>query len=103
MEITGGNPFAKIDSYVRNVHKDKDKSDAVSNPLSSEIPSEDRVELSARAKEMQEAKRIIGTIPDIREEKVAQIRKQIEEGTYQIDSKKIAEKMLTESFLNQLA
>ena len=101
MEITGGNPFAKIDSYVRQVRRDKSGSDAASNSSSGEVLSGDRVELSPKAKEMQEAKRILGSIPDIREEKVAQIRKQIAEGTYQVDSQKIAEKMVTESLINQ--
>ncbi len=101
MEITGGNPFAKINSYVRQVRGDKSGADAASNSSSGEVFSGDRVELSPKAKEMQEAKRILGTIPDIREEKVAKIRKQIEDGTYQIDSEKIAEKMVTESLINQ--
>ena len=101
MEITGGNPFAKINSYVRQVRGGKSGSDAATNSSSGEVLSGDRVELSPKAKKMQEAKRILGTIPDIREEKVAQIRKQIEDGTYQIDSQKIAEKMVTESLINQ--
>lgn len=101
MEITGGNPFAKIDSYVRQVRGDKSGSDATSNSSSGEVLSGDRVQLSPKAKEMQEAKRILGAIPDIREEKVAQIRKEIAEGTYQINSQKIAEKMVTESLVNQ--
>jgi len=104
MEIIRGNSFGKIDSYVRHVNKDKTKSGAVSDDQRSNeiLPSGDSVELSPRAKEMQEAMKILETLPDVREEKVAQIRQQIEEGSYEIDGKKIAEKMIKESVMNNL-
>ena len=53
-------------------------------------------------KKIQEAKKIMRSIPDIREEKVAQIKAQIENGTYQIKEKKLAAKMIKESLLNEL-
>jgi negative regulator of flagellin synthesis FlgM len=104
MEITRGNSFGKIDGYVKHVDKDKTKSGAVSDDQSSHkiLPSGDSVELSPKAKVMQEAMKVLETLPDVREEKVAQIREQIEEGSYQIDGKKIAEKMINESLVNDL-
>jgi negative regulator of flagellin synthesis FlgM len=104
MEITRGNPFGKIDSYVKQVDKDKTKSGAVSDNQRSNgmLPSKDSVELSPKAKEMQEAMKILDTLPDVREDKVAQIKQQIEEGSYEIDGKKIAEKMIGESLINDL-
>ena len=39
-------------------------------------------------------------IPDVREEKVSQLRSQIQNGTYEIDADKIAGKMIKESLLN---
>ncbi|MCP4578342.1 MAG: flagellar biosynthesis anti-sigma factor FlgM [Deltaproteobacteria bacterium] len=104
MEITRGNSFGKIDGYVKHVDKDKTKSGAVSDDQSSNkiLPSGDSVELSPEAKVMQEAIKVLETLPDVREEKVAQIRERIEEGSYQIDGKKIAEKMINESLVNEL-
>ncbi|MCF8127234.1 MAG: flagellar biosynthesis anti-sigma factor FlgM [Deltaproteobacteria bacterium] len=104
MEITGGNPFNKIDGYVKQVNKEKSKSSAVSDDQSSSkvLPSGDSVELSTEAKIMQEAIKVLGTLPDVREEKVEQIKQQIADGTYEIDSKKISEKMITESVVNNL-
>jgi flagellar biosynthesis anti-sigma factor FlgM len=41
-------------------------------------------------------------IPDVRSDKVAEIRRRIEDGTYEIQPDKIAEKMIRESLLNDL-
>ena len=104
MEITRGNSFGKIDGYVKQVNKEKTTSGAVSDDQSSNkiLPSGDSIELSPEAKVMQEAIRVLETLPDVREEKVAQIREQIAEGSYQVDGKKIAEKMIKESVINDL-
>jgi len=104
MEITRGNPFNKIDGYVKQVNKEKSKSSAVSDDQSSNklLPSGDSVELSTEAKIMQEAVKVLETLPDVREEKVEQIKQQIADGTYEIDSKKISEKMIKESVVNNL-
>jgi negative regulator of flagellin synthesis FlgM len=105
MEITPGSISGKIDSYVKQVNKDKTKSGAVSDKQRSNetSPSQDSVELSPQAKGMQEAMRILDTLPDVREDKVAQIKQQIEEGSYEIDGKKIAEKMIGEALVNDMS
>ena len=40
-------------------------------------------------------------IPDVQVEKVAKIKNQIENGTYEIKSGKIAEKMIKDTLLNE--
>ena len=104
MEITRANSFGKIDGYVKQVNREKTRSGAVSGEQSSNktLPSGDRVALSPEAKIMQEAIKVLETLPDVREEKVAQIRERIEEGTYQVDGRKVAEKMINESIMNDL-
>jgi len=41
-------------------------------------------------------------IPDVQVEKVAKIKNQIENGTYEIKSGEIAEKMVKDSLLNEI-
>lgn len=53
----------------------------------------DKIEISKEAKEVQLAMQAIKQLPDIREEKVAAIKKQIQEGTYKPSSDEIVEKM----------
>jgi len=69
--------------------KDNDK------PLST-----DKVELSARSKEMQKIYEVLQTTPELRAEKVASLKKQIKEGTYEVESEAIADKMIKESILD---
>lgn len=50
-------------------------------------------------KEIEMIKKIIEETPDIREEKVARLREAIRNGTYVVDSCKIAEKIIDESLM----
>jgi len=52
------------------------------------------VSISEASREVQRAKEVIMSEPDIRLEKVCAIRKEIEAGTYEIYYDKIAENML---------
>lgn len=60
----------------------------------------DSVSLSPKARQLQAAREALAAMPEIREEKVAAIRAQIEAGTYEIDGEKIADKMMAEALLN---
>jgi negative regulator of flagellin synthesis FlgM len=59
------------------------------------------VVFSERAKDIQKAKEIAHTTPEVRTEKVAELKEQIENGKYRVDSKDIAEKMLKDIVTNQ--
>ena len=83
MEITAKNSPIKLEAYIKNI-RNKGKTGLSSKQASEEILSGDKVVLSPKAKEIQEAKKLLNSLPDIREEKVAHLKKQIENGTYQI-------------------
>jgi negative regulator of flagellin synthesis FlgM len=59
--------------------------------------TEDRVELSGAAKEIQRVAELAKSAPDVRAEKVAALKEQIQNGTYEVDSKQVATKMLVDS------
>jgi negative regulator of flagellin synthesis FlgM len=101
MKITDKNPYVNLDAYTKNV-KDKERIDNQGKQAPKQVMEEDRVVLSQEAKKIQEAKKLMDSIPDIREEKVAKIKAQIENGTYQVEEKKLAAKMIKESLLNEL-
>jgi negative regulator of flagellin synthesis FlgM len=100
MEITPKDSI-NIEAYVNQV-QDKDKVHAASEKAEKQQTKTDTVVLSDAAKKIQDAKKQLDAIPDIREDKVAQLKEQIENGTYEIDAEKIADKMLRESLLNDL-
>jgi|OpeIllAssembly_1097287.scaffolds.fasta_scaffold10172_4 negative regulator of flagellin synthesis FlgM len=62
----------------------------------------DTVVISDAAKRIQEAQSQIQAIPDVRADKVAELKAQIENGSYEIKPDKIAGKMIRESLLNDL-
>ena len=55
----------------------------------------DQVVLSQRAVEIQRAKEALARVPEVRQNKVAALRKRIQEGNYQIDAAAIADKILS--------
>ena len=60
---------------------------------------QDKAESPRTVKGFDVARKLIKAVPDVRDEKVAQIKKQIENGTYKIDGEKIALKMIKESLM----
>ncbi len=103
MEITRKDNSINIDAYIKNLQvKGKKRIEKSSEKAPEEIYNEDKVILSPRAKEIHEAKKLLYSIPDIREEKVAVLKKSIKNGTYKIDNEKIADKMLKGSLLDEL-
>ena len=63
----------------------------------------ERVDLSAEAKDFQRIKQILDETPDVREEKVRELKDRIESGNYAVDSGKVAAKMLGESLIDIIA
>ena len=57
----------------------------------SNVSFQDHIEISTKAKDLQGVK----TYATERAERVAQLKTQIQDGTYQVDSKKLAQDMLT--------
>jgi negative regulator of flagellin synthesis FlgM len=103
MEITPKNQPTAIAAYnASNVQlRPKAGSDEalVSGPP--ELKT-DSVFISDNAKRVQEAQSQLQSIPDVRADKVAELRNQIENGTYEIKADQIAAKMIRESLVNDL-
>jgi len=100
MEITPKDSI-NIDAYVNQV-QDKDNTQAQAEKADKQQKKTDTVVLSDAAKRIQEAKKQLDAMPDIREDMVARLKEQVENGTYEIDAEKIAGKMLKDSLLNNL-
>jgi len=100
MEITPKDTV-NIEAYVNQV-QNKDKVDATSEQPEKQQTKADTVVLSDTAKKVQEAQKQLETMPDVREDKVAQLKEQIENKTYDMDEEKIAGKMIKDALLNDL-
>ena len=100
MEITPKDSV-NIEAYVNQV-QNKDKVDATSEQPEKQQTKADTVVLSDTAKKVQEAQKQLETIPDVREDKVAQLKEQIENKTYKMDEEETAGKMIKDALLNDL-
>lgn len=54
----------------------------------------DKVEISAAAKELQVARKAFNALPEIREDKVAEIKELMASGKYKPDAEEVIEKLL---------
>lgn len=58
----------------------------------------DSLALSDMAKDLQIAKKAVSNAPDIRKEKVDNIKKKIQSGTYNVSAKEVADKIVDRYF-----
>ncbi|MFZ1956013.1 MAG: flagellar biosynthesis anti-sigma factor FlgM [Desulfobacterales bacterium] len=100
MEITEKNPI-QINPYVNQVQQNAQAAETEGEKGRVNV-GEDSVELSQSARDLQKAQKALQDLPDIREDKVAALKQQIENGTYDIRADKIAANMLKESLSNDI-
>ena len=77
MEITPKDNTINIDAYVNNIN-DKQKTDNASDKAEKNVAKTDTVNISDAAKEIQEVRKQLDDIPDVRTEKVQQLKNEIE-------------------------
>ncbi len=65
------------------------------------IEKKDKIEISKEAREYQLGLKKVNELPEIRQDKVDAIKKQIQDGSYSVDSNKIADKILNNARLVQ--
>jgi negative regulator of flagellin synthesis FlgM len=102
VNIIGRNQTAGIKAYAsqKTPRLRGNENASGNNPASDSC--EDRVLLSPMAKDIQMAKSQLQGIPDVRVEKVTEIKNQISQGTYPVSSEKIAHRLMGESLMNEL-
>ncbi len=70
------------------------KDDATRSKTANAPQGGDRVELSIKSGEIEQLKQTMQGISDVRAERVASLKQAIADGTYSVDGKLVAEKML---------
>lgn len=101
--------ITKIDDVTTQAIQKYQKTDKVegqapeqSRAINNSSP-EEKVNLSTTAKDVQALSKAISELPDVREDKVQELKDRIGKGAYKVDAEKIAEKMVGESILDTLA
>ncbi len=98
MRISGHDAI-RIDTVVQNngVSQDIQNKSEQNTRISQ---TEDKVEFSARAKDIQRIKEILAEVPDVRQDKVEAAREALVSGTLNLRGKDLAEKIITDSLQN---
>ena len=95
MEITPKNTV-NIDAYVNQVQQ-KQNDEQQAEKAAQQTTKRDTVELSDTARRIQEASKDLGSIPEVREDRVAELKNQIEKGAYHPDPEKVAGAMIIDA------
>jgi negative regulator of flagellin synthesis FlgM len=91
----------KFTQNAAEVNKEKQLSDEQKVEEKTESGQDTIVNLSTALKETQLAKEIISSEPDIRENKVSELKQKIESEKYTIDNNAVADK-LVDSFIEEI-
>jgi negative regulator of flagellin synthesis FlgM len=96
MKIQGNNPTEGQE--LLNKVKDLKKGQEVGKQSEAQKAEneQDKISLSGKAREISELKSMIADLPDVRTDKVAEIKKAVDTGNYNIDALKVAERILEE-------
>ncbi len=100
MKIDDKIPPIKIEAYIQQT-QERNVTKASEVKAQKPVSQEDKVVLSQTARQMNKIREQLDSIPDVREEKVEEIKNQIDTGTYTVEGKKIAFNMLKESVLDE--
>lgn len=84
----------RIDAYnqVNQIYKSENK---MKTNKVSKASKRDGYEISSFGKAYQAARQAMNSVPDIREDKVAQIKEKIDNGTYEVSGEEFAEKIIS--------
>lgn len=95
MKIYNNKP-PQLQDLSQNVQKITKPETKEASQASEKVAQSDRVDISGKAREIAELMAVISQMPDVRAEKVAEIKKAVESGNYNINPSKIAESILKE-------
>lgn len=99
MKVHDNSVHINFEAYAQKTRDASGAQDRAAAPTGESAPV-DKVVLSPKAREIQEARKLLDEVPDVNEPRVNELRLEVETGVYQIDGSRIAERMLREMTLN---
>ena len=99
MKISDDKSTQDLTNYIRKTLDQRKVVHLEANNFRNKSISEERVELSRKASDINRIREIVRKTPDIRGEKVALLREKIASGNYNVSGQEIADKMLREHLL----
>jgi negative regulator of flagellin synthesis FlgM len=100
MKVTQNNSPIQMDAYLKQIQQQRQQQQDVQQSNTASKGTVDKVHLSSQAKEIQKATLAPDQTEAVRDEKVRQVKMDIEKGTYQVNAARVATDMLKEAFEN---
>jgi len=98
MKVSDSNQSSKILHYIQQTKSMKPlEKKEVQQGSDQSHASVDKVNLSIQSKEINKIREVIEMTPEVRAERIAELRKLIDEGRYQVDAETLAEKMIKDA------
>ncbi len=103
MEIDGKSHLIDLGTRVSRLEVQEQQAQRVRKEVREAAEERaDRIELSVRSRELLQLDKLIQSVPDVREAKVEQVRRSIENSTYNVRAERVADKILGGNVLDEL-
>lgn len=101
MKVDSNAAAVQLNAYMKQVRNQEQTANARTQQEHAQpAAGTDKVEISPQAQEVQKASETLKAMPDTRPEKVAQVKMEVDKGTYNVPGAKAATSMLKEAFEN---
>jgi negative regulator of flagellin synthesis FlgM len=94
------NNIGKIGNLETAANKQKEEETKASQAQSASLQPSERVDFSSASVEFSNASEKMEKTPDERAERIAALKTSVSNGTYNVDSAKIAERIINDSLFN---
>lgn len=101
MKIENHGNNAKIQPQPHHIQDAAERSQPKESTPTRDAPA-DRVELSETAKTLQQARTLLAASPEVRTEKVEELKGAIRRGVYDVKGQEVAAKMVGQGLFDQL-
>lgn len=97
MKITDISAKENVTQYVQNnqAAQGAQQAEREKQAAAEQSQATDKVELSAASRDIQKIQEVLKNTPDVRAEKVQELKSKIESGQYKVDGREIANKMIS--------
>jgi flagellar biosynthesis anti-sigma factor FlgM len=100
MKVSQNTSPIQMDAYLKQIQQNRLKNQGIAANDTAQVGKGDKVHLSQRAKEIQQTAHALGQTEEVRDEKVRQVKMDIEKGNYKVNAGQVATDMLQEAFEN---
>lgn len=101
MKIENRNDAANVNPHLRRIQDPAEQAESKGSGATRDT-SVDRVELSKEAKTLQQTRQLLTNLPDVRSERVEELKPLIQRGVYNVSGMAVAAKMLGQGLVDQL-